>query len=159
MATVQKIKPCLWFDRDAEAAVALYTSLFPDSRILTTSRYGEGAPMPKGTVMVVEFELAGMKFQALNGGPVFKFTEAISLSVRCEDQAEVDHFWYKLSEGGQPSRCGWLKDRFGLSWQIVPEVLGKLLGSGDAARTQRVMGALMKMSKLDIAILEKAYDG
>ena len=159
MPQFQKITPCLWFDGNAEEAVTLYTGLFSNSRIVNLSRYGDGAPLPKGTVLMVQFELEGQRFQALNGGPMFKFTEAISMCVSCADQAEVDHFWTKLCDGGQPSRCGWLKDKFGLSWQIVPAMLGDVMGGPDAVRAQRVMGALMKMSKLDIAVLQSAYDG
>ena len=159
MAQLQRITPCLWFDREAEQAAEHYMAIFANSRIVSLSRYGEGAPMPKGTALVVQFELDGQRFQALNGGPMFKFTEAISMSVRCADQAEVDHFWDKLVAGGTPSRCGWLKDKFGLSWQIVPAMLGDVMGGPDAARAGRVMSAFMKMSKLDIATLQRAADG
>ena len=159
MPQIQKITPCLWFDREAEAAVEHYMGIFANSRIVNLSRYGEGAQLPKGTALVVQFELEGQRFQALNGGPMFKFTEAISMSVRCEDQAEVDHFWDKLSAGGQPSRCGWLKDKFGLSWQVVPSMLGEVMGGPDAVRAQRVMSALMGMTKLDIDGLKRAYAG
>ena len=158
-APIQKVTPCLWYDRDAEAAATFYTSLLPDSRILTVSRYGEGAPLPKDTAMMVVFQLCSMTVQALNGGPYHTLTEAFSLSVSCEDQAEVDHLWAALSEGGKPGRCGWLKDRFGLSWQIVPAVLPQMLTDADRTRSQRVMTALMGMQKLDIADLQKAYDG
>lgn len=158
MASMQKITPCLWYDRDAEAAANHYIAIFGEGCVRNISRYGDGMPLPKGTALVVDFELVGQRFQALNGGPVFKFTEAVSMSVRCEDQAEVDHFWDRLSEGGTPSRCGWLKDKFGLSWQVVPAVLGDLMGGTDAARSQRVMAALMGMNKLDIATLQKAHD-
>ena len=159
MPQIQKITPCLWFDREAEAAVEHYMGIFANSRIVNLSRYGEGAQLPKGTALVVQFELEGQRFQALNGGPMFKFTEAVSMSVRCEDQAEVDHFWDRLSAGGQPSRCGWLKDKFGLSWQVVPAMLGEVMGGPDAARAQRVMSALMGMNKIDIAGLKRAYAG
>ena len=159
MPQIQKITPCLWFDREAEAAVEHYMGIFANSRIVNLSRYGEGAQLPKGTALVVQFELEGQRFQALNGGPMFKFTEAISMSVRCEDQAEVDHFWDTLSAGGQPSRCGWLKDKFGLSWQVVPSMLGEVMGGPDAVRAQRVMSALMGMTKIDIAGLKRAYAG
>lgn len=153
---MQKITTFLWFDNNAEEAVNFYTSIFKNSRIKSTNRYGEGAPMPAGTVMTVTFELEGQEYIALNGGPLFKFSEAISLMVHCDSQAEVDEFWEKLSAGGQPGPCGWLKDKFGLSWQVVPNVLGKLLSSGDAAKRKRVMQAMMKMSKLNIRQLEEA---
>lgn len=153
---MQKITTFLWFDNNAEEAVNFYTSIFKNSRIKSTNRYGEGAPMPAGTVMTVTFELEGQEYMALNGGPLFKFTEAISLMIHCDNQAEVDEFWEKLSAGGQPGPCGWLKDKFGLSWQVVPNVLGKLLSSGDAAKRKRVMQAMMKMSKLNIRQLEEA---
>jgi predicted 3-demethylubiquinone-9 3-methyltransferase (glyoxalase superfamily) len=160
MTEIQTITPCLWFDCDAEAAANHYVSIFRNGRITSLSRYGEGAALPKGTAMMVMFELDGQKFQALNGGPAHAgFTEAISLSVRCADQDEVDHFWDKLSEGGMTSRCGWLKDKFGLSWQIVPAVLGTLMGGSDPDASRRVMTALMGMSKLDIAALTRARDG
>lgn len=154
---MQKITTFLWFDNQAEEAANFYVSIFPDSKILNASRYGEGAPMPKGTVMVVSFELAGQQFQALNGGPHFKFTPAISLSVACADQKEIDHYWDKLtSNGGKPSRCGWLEDKFGLSWQIVPKGLGELMSSGEPGKSKRVMAALMKMDKLEIEKLQDA---
>ena len=159
MAQTQKIAPCLWFDRNAEEAVNHYMPVFENARILKMSRYGDGAPLPKGTVLMIEFELAGQRFQALNGGPVFKFTEAVSMSVRCEDQSEVDKLWDKLSAGGTPGRCGWLKDKFGLSWQIVPSMLGEIMGGPDTAGAARAMAALMTMSKLDIAALKAAYAG
>ncbi len=159
MATVQKIAPCLWFDRDAEDASKHYIAIFGDGRILNVSRYGDNMPLPKGTAMMVEFELAGQRFQGLNGGPVFKFTEAVSLSIRCENQDEVDHFWARLSEGGSEGRCGWLRDKFGLSWQVVPRQLAELMSSGGPGSGGRVMQALMKMNKLDIAALERAHQG
>jgi predicted 3-demethylubiquinone-9 3-methyltransferase (glyoxalase superfamily) len=156
----QKIAPCLWFDGDAETAVELYTSLLPDSRVTSLSRYGEGARFPAGTAFVVEFELAGRSFMALNGGPEFAFTEAISLSVACEDQAEVDRLWDALiADGGEPSQCGWLKDRFGLSWQIVPTRLGELMQDPDPEKAGRVQQAMLGMRKLDIAALEAAHRG
>jgi predicted 3-demethylubiquinone-9 3-methyltransferase (glyoxalase superfamily) len=154
-----KITPCLWFDRNAEEAVNHYMSIFKNSRIVRLSRYGEGAHLPKGTVLTVLFELEGQRFQALNGGPYFKFTEAISLSVSCDTQAELDGFWEKLSAGGEKGRCGWLKDKFGLSWQIVPSVLGEMMQDQDAGKTNRVMAALMRMNKLEIAGLKQAYNG
>ncbi|PYS56173.1 MAG: hypothetical protein DMG13_00725 [Acidobacteria bacterium] len=154
----QKITPFLWFDNQAEAAVNFYTSIFKNSKALGVSRYGEAGPGPKGSVMTVAFELAGQEFIALNGGPQFKFTEAISFVVNCETQEEVDEFWEKLSEGGKKIQCGWLKDKYGVSWQIVPPVLGELMQSGDAARSQRVMQALLQMTKIDIEGLKKAYE-
>jgi len=154
----QKITPFLWFDNQAEAAVNFYTSIFKNSKALGVSRYGEAGPGPKGSVMTVAFELAGQEFIALNGGPQFKFTEAISFVVNCETQEEVDEFWEKLSEGGKKIQCGWLKDKYGVSWQIVPTVLGELMQSGDAARSQRVMQALLQMTKIDIEGLKKAYE-
>jgi predicted 3-demethylubiquinone-9 3-methyltransferase (glyoxalase superfamily) len=158
MATPQKITPFLWFNDQAEEAANLYVSLFKDSKILSVSRYGDAGPGPKGSAMVVEFELAGQKFQALNGGPVFKFTEAISLMVHCDSQEEVDTLWSKLTaNGGKESQCGWLKDRFGLSWQIVPTRFIQMMQDKDPKRTQRVMKAMMSMKKFDIARLEEAY--
>ena len=156
---IQTITPCLWFDRNAEDAVGHYVAIFPNSRNVRVGRYGEGGPMPKGTAMMIEFELNGLRLQALNGGPHFKFSEAISLSIRCENQAEVDHYWDKLSAGGAPGRCGWLKDKFGLSWQVVPSRLGDLMSGTDPARSSRVMQAVMAMNKLDIAALERAAAG
>jgi len=156
---MQKIIPFLWFDHQAEEAVKFYTSIFKHSRIGKTARYGEGSPGPIKTVMTVEVQLAGQDFIALNGGPQFKFTEAISLVVSCKTQAEVDHYWKRLSAGGQEVQCGWLKDKYGLSWQIVPAVLGKLLSGKDAARSQRVMQAMLKMVKLNIRKLKDAYAG
>ena len=156
MPSVQKITPCLWFDRNAEEAANHYVSIFPNSRIVTTSRYGEAGPLPKGTVLTVIFELEGQRFMGLNGGPLFKFSEAISMMVACDTQDEIDRFWDKLSAGGEKGRCGWLKDRFGVSWQVVPSMLSELMGGGDAARANRVMTALMRMNKLDIAALRRA---
>lgn len=162
MATVQKITPFLWFDDQAEAAAKFYTSIFANSKIVSTTRYGEAGRehhgKPAGSVMTVVFELAGQRFIALNGGPVFHFNEAVSFQVLCDSQAEVDHFWNKLSEGGpeQAQHCGWLKDRFGLSWQVVPAALPKLLSHPDPAKSQCVMQAMLAMKKLDIAALEQA---
>jgi predicted 3-demethylubiquinone-9 3-methyltransferase (glyoxalase superfamily) len=154
---MQKITPFLWFDNNAEEAVNLYTSIFKDSKILTTSRYGDAGPGPKGSVMTMSFELHGQNFTALNGGPHFTFTEAISFVVNCETQEEIDEYWEKLlQDGGKPSQCGWLKDRFGLSWQIVPTILGELMK--DPAKAGRVMKALMPMVKLDIATLKAAAE-
>ena len=154
----QKITPFLWFDNQAEEAVKFYTSIFKNSKVVKVSRYGEGGPGPKGSVMVATFELAGQQFMALNGGPQFKFTEAVSLVVNCETQEEIDEFWERLSEGGQKIQCGWLKDKYGLSWQIVPTILGELM-EGDPQKSQRMMQALMQMTKLDIEGLKKAYEG
>jgi predicted 3-demethylubiquinone-9 3-methyltransferase (glyoxalase superfamily) len=155
---MQKITPFLWFDTQAEEAAKFYVSLFPKSKILKTARYGDAGPGPKGSVMTVEFELAGQRMIALNGGPHFKFTEAISLSVDCKDQKEVDRYWTKLSQGGEQSMCGWLKDRYGLSWQINPSILGKLLSDKDAKKAKRVMEAMLKMRKIDIAALKAAAE-
>lgn len=148
------IVTCLWFDTDGLAAAELYASVFPDGKIIGTSRYTEAGPGPAGSVMTVEFEIGGSRFLALNGGPQFTFTEAISFQVMCATQAEVDYYWARLSEGGQENVCGWLKDRFGVSWQIVPEVLPRLLVGEDRARAQRVTRAMFGMTKLDIAVLE-----
>jgi predicted 3-demethylubiquinone-9 3-methyltransferase (glyoxalase superfamily) len=156
---VQKITPVLWFDNQAEEAMNFYTSIFKNAKIGNVSRYGEAGPGPKGSVMVASFELDGMHFTALNGGPQFKFTEAISFYVSCESQDEVDHYWDKLSEGGQTQRCGWLKDKFGVSWQIIPSALPKLMGDPDRAKANRVMQAMLQMKKIDIATLERAYRG
>jgi len=154
---MQKITPCLWFDRQAEEAARFYVSIFKNSKIGEITRYGEGAPLPKGTVLTVRFQLDGQDFLALNGGPVFKFTEAISLIVNCDTQEEIDRMWDKLSEGGQQVECGWLKDKYGLSWQIAPAVIGKMLSDPDPARGARVLQAVLKMKKLDIKKLEEAY--
>jgi predicted 3-demethylubiquinone-9 3-methyltransferase (glyoxalase superfamily) len=156
---MKNIVPCLWFDTEGEAAAELYTSVFPNSKILDIARYGEAGPRPAGTVMTVSFELNGQEFLALNGGPEFTFSEAVSFQVMCEGQDEVDHFWSRLGDGGEHGPCGWLKDRFGLSWQIVPTRLGELLGDPDPARAQRVMTAMLGMGKLDIAELERAAGG
>lgn len=156
---MQKITPFLWFDSNAEEAVNFYTSIFKNSKIHTLSRYGEGGPGPAGAVMVASFQLDGQDFLALNGGPLFKFTEAISFVVDCETQEEIDHFWDKLSEGGETSQCGWLKDKFGLSWQIVPSIIPKLMQDPDVTKTARVMQAVMQMTKIDIATLWRAYEG
>jgi predicted 3-demethylubiquinone-9 3-methyltransferase (glyoxalase superfamily) len=156
---LQKISPFLWFDTQAEEAVKFYTSIFKDSSIGAVTYYSEMGPGPKGSVMTIGFQLEGQQFVALNGGPHFKFTEAVSFVVNCESQEEVDHFWDKLSAGGQEVQCGWVKDRFGLSWQIVPTVLPKLFQDKDPERSKRVMQAMLQMKKLDIAALEKAYRG
>ncbi|MFC6600053.1 VOC family protein [Kitasatospora paranensis] len=155
----QKITTFLWFDHQAEEATRFYTSLFADSRIVGVQRYGESGPGEAGSVMTVVFELAGQEYVALNGGPLFPFTEAISLQVNCEDQAEVDRLWAALTEGGQESDCGWLKDRYGLSWQITPRRLMELIGDPDPARAQRAMGAMLRMRKIDIQALEDAVAG
>jgi predicted 3-demethylubiquinone-9 3-methyltransferase (glyoxalase superfamily) len=156
---MQKISPFLWFDNQAEEAAKFYASVFKNSRIGRIARYGDAGPGPKGSVMTVEFQLEGQDFVALNGGPEFKFTEAISLSVLCKTQDEIDEFWKKLTQGGQEVQCGWLKDKYGLSWQIVPEVLPKMMSDPDPEKTNRVMEAVLKMKKFDIATLEKAYSG
>ena len=155
---MQKITPFLWFENQAEEAVNLYTSLFKNSKIVSISRYGDTGPGPKGSVMTVAFQLDGQDFIALNGGPVFKFTEAVSFVVNCESQQEIDALWEKLSEGGQVQQCGWLKDKFGLSWQIVPTALSQLLRSQDGKKSAKVMEAMLKMQKLDINTLVRAYE-
>ena len=159
---MQKITPFLWFDDKAEEAAKFYTSIFKNSKVGKISRYGkegyEAHGKPSGTVMTVEFEIDGQKFTALNGGPQFKFTEAISLSVDCKTQKEVDLFWEKLTEGGEEGACGWLKDKYGLSWQINPTVLGEMLNDPDPEKSRRVMEAMLKMKKIDIAGLKRAYD-
>ena len=154
---MQKINPFLWFDTQAEEAAKFYTSVFKNSRIVSVSRYGEAGPGPKGTAMSVTFELEGQRYLALNGGPQFKFTPAISFFVNCDSQQEVDDLWSKLSAGGKEERCGWLTDRFGLSWQIIPKALGELLGDPDREKANRVMQAMLKMVKIDIAGLQRAY--
>jgi predicted 3-demethylubiquinone-9 3-methyltransferase (glyoxalase superfamily) len=161
MTTIgKKITPFLWYDNQAEEAANFYCSIFKNSKVGSVVRYGDAGPGPKGTVMIVTFQLAGQEFTALNGGPRFKFTEAISFVVNCETQEEIDHFWEKLTaEGGQESMCGWLKDKFGLSWQIVPTALPQLMQSGDAKKSERVMQAILQMKKLDIAKLKEAYEG
>jgi predicted 3-demethylubiquinone-9 3-methyltransferase (glyoxalase superfamily) len=153
------IVPFLWFDGEAEAAAEFYTSVFENSRILSVSRYTEAAPGETGSVMAVDFELAGQRFTALNGGPQYKFTEAVSFMITCESEAELDHYWERLTDGGKPGPCGWLKDRFGLSWQVVPEGMIELFSSEDREAASRAMGAMMKMSKLDIVALREAFDG
>jgi predicted 3-demethylubiquinone-9 3-methyltransferase (glyoxalase superfamily) len=161
--TKQKITPCLWFDTEAEEAAKFYCSVFKDSKLGKVSRYTEAGRevhhKPAGSVMVVEFEIEGQTFTALNGGPNFKFNEAISLQVRCETQAEVDYFWGKLTQGGQEGPCGWLKDKYGLSWQVVPAAIPKMMTDPDSRKSERVMNAFLKMKKLDIAAIERAYEG
>ena len=151
-----KITPFLWFDDNAEEAVNLYISVFENSKILETRRYGDGGPGPKGSVMTVSFQLEGQEFIALNGGPHFKFTEATSFFVKCKTQQEVDDLWEKLSAGGEKGRCGWLKDKFGLSWQIVPDALGEALNDSDPEKAKRAMKAMLQMDKIDIQKLKQA---
>jgi predicted 3-demethylubiquinone-9 3-methyltransferase (glyoxalase superfamily) len=158
MLAPQKIATCLWFDRNAEEAVRFYVSLFENSKVLAETRWGDGGPVPKGTLMSARFQLEGREFVALNGGPTFRLTEAASLLVSCETQKEVDDLWDRLGAGGEPSQCGWLKDRFGLSWQVVPRVLEEMLQDPDDARRKRVFAAMLPMKKLDIAKLQQAYD-
>jgi predicted 3-demethylubiquinone-9 3-methyltransferase (glyoxalase superfamily) len=154
------ITPCLWFDTQALEAAEFYVSVFKNSKLGKVSYYGDGAPLPKGTVLTVTFTLNGQEFMALNGGPVFKFTEAVSLIVNCETQAEIDDYWAKLTaDGGQEVQCGWLKDKYGLSWQIIPTSLGKMLADKDAVKANRVFQALRPMVKLDVKQLEQAYQG
>jgi predicted 3-demethylubiquinone-9 3-methyltransferase (glyoxalase superfamily) len=155
---MQKIVPFLWFDGKAEEAMRFYTSIFKDSRVGSITRYGDAGPGPKGTVMSATFQLAGQEFYALNGGPQFTFTPAISLFVNCETQEEVDALWERLSEGGQKLPCGWLTDRYGVSWQIIPTALSTMLNDPDPARSQRVMKAMLQMTKIDIAALKRAYE-
>ena len=157
---MQKITTFLWFDDDAEEAMKFYTSLFKNSKILSTSRYPEGSPGNAGTLMTGTFQLEGQEFMALNAGPEFKFTEAISLFVNCETQQEVDDLWAKLTaDGGEESQCGWLKDKFGLSWQIIPKQLGEMLGDKDPAKAKRALDAMLQMRKIDIKAIERARDG
>jgi predicted 3-demethylubiquinone-9 3-methyltransferase (glyoxalase superfamily) len=161
--SMQKITPDLWFDNSAEEAAKFYTSIFKNSKIIHIAHYGEAAAKvsgrPKGTVMIVIFELEGQRFMALNGGPIFKFSPAISFLVNCETQEEVDELWEKLSEGGEKEQCGWLKDKYGVSWQIVPNALGEMLQDKDAKKSERVMEAMLQMKKIDIDSLKKAYAG
>ncbi|CAE6702267.1 VOC family protein [Paraburkholderia haematera] len=155
---MQKIAPCLWFDGNAEEAARFYTSVFSNSRIATTMHYTDAGPGPEGQVLAITFELEGQEFMALNGGPQYTFSPAISMFVHCASQQEIDTYWTKLSEGGgKPWQCGWIQDKFGVSWQIVPDVLGEMVRDPDTAKASRVMRAMMKMVKLDIALLEQAY--
>jgi predicted 3-demethylubiquinone-9 3-methyltransferase (glyoxalase superfamily) len=154
-----KISPCLWFDNQAEEAVNFYVSIFKNGKIGKTLHYGEGAPFPAGTILTITFEIDGVSFTALNGGPHFKFNEAVSFVVDCKSQEEVDYYWNRLLEGGIEQQCGWLKDKFGVSWQIVPDAVSRLINDPDSGRAARVMQALMKMVKIDIATLEKAANG
>jgi predicted 3-demethylubiquinone-9 3-methyltransferase (glyoxalase superfamily) len=158
MARLTKITPCLWFDDQGEAAATFYTSIFENSRITEVARYGSAGPRPEGMVMTVKFELDGQEFLALNGGPEFTFDEAISFQVNCESQDEVDEFWTRLSDGGEEGPCGWLKDRYGVSWQIVPTVLEQLILDPDPEKSQRVMTAMLGMGKIDVAELQRAAD-
>jgi predicted 3-demethylubiquinone-9 3-methyltransferase (glyoxalase superfamily) len=155
---MQKITPFLWFDNNAEEAINFYVSIFKNSKILKVARYGDAGPGPKGTIMVATFQLEGQEFQALNGGPQYKFTPAISLYVNCESQQEVDELWRKLLEGGREDQCGWLQDKFGLSWQIIPSILPKLLGDKDPKKSASVMRAMLQMKKIDSKKLQQAYD-
>jgi predicted 3-demethylubiquinone-9 3-methyltransferase (glyoxalase superfamily) len=155
---MQKITPFLWFDTQAEEAANLYVSIFKNSKILKIARYGEAGPGPAGSVMIVNFQIEGQEFIALNAGPRFKFTEAISFVINCQTQEEVDHYWNKLTAGGgQESMCGWLKDKFGLSWQVTPTILGELMADKDAKKAQRVMQAMLQMKKIDISALKRAH--
>lgn len=160
---MQKLMPCLWFDTRAEEAAEFYASIFEDAKIITVSRYGdagaEASGKPKGSVMTVLFEIAGQRFLGLNGGPNFTFSPAVSFMVHCASQDEVDTKWAKLSEGGEPGQCGWLTDKFGLSWQIVPTAMDEMMQAGDAGQRERVMAALIQMTKIDIGALQKAFDG
>ena len=155
---MQKITPFLWFDNNAEEAINFYVSIFKNSKILKVARYGDAGPGPKGSIMVATFQLEGQEFQALNGGPQYKFTPAISLFVSCESQQEVDELWRKLLEGGREDQCGWLQDKFGLSWQIIPSILPKLLGDKDPKKSASVMRAMLQMKKIDSRKLQQAYD-
>jgi predicted 3-demethylubiquinone-9 3-methyltransferase (glyoxalase superfamily) len=155
---MQKITPFLWFDGKAEEAMNFYVSIFKNSKVVSVTRYGDAGPGPKGSVMSATFQLEGQQFYALNGGPQFTFTPAISLFVNCETQKEVDKLWEKLSEGGRKDRCGWLQDKYGLSWQIIPTVLGKMLQDKDRKKADRVMQAMLQMDKIDIKRLKQAYD-
>ena len=165
MMTLQRITPCLWFDNQAEEATRFYTGIFKNSKVTQISHYGEAGQevhgQKPGSVMVVAFELDGHSFTALNGGPAFKFNEAVSFQVQCDTQEEIDHYWTLLSAGGDPKaqQCGWLKDQYGASWQIVPRTMGELMTSGDAAKSDRVMAAMLKMKKLDLAALNQAFAG
>ena len=159
MKVSQKIAPFLWFDGKAEQAANFYVSVFRNSRVVSVTRYGQAGPGPKGSVMSAVFQLEGQEFYALNGGPQFKFSPAISMFVNCETQQEVDELWEKLSAGGKTNRCGWLDDKFGLTWQIIPTILGRLLQDKDAAKANRVMKAMMQMDKIDIVRLQQAYEG
>ncbi|MGF7117158.1 VOC family protein [Methanobacterium oryzae] len=155
---MQKINPFLWFDNQAEEAMNFYISVFKNSKVISVTRYGEGGPAPKGTVMTAKFQIEGQEFVALNGGPMFTFSQAISFVVNCETQEEIDYYWEKLSEGGEEQGPGWIKDKYGLSWQIVPIVLQEMMGDSDSAKSSRVMTAMMQMTKIDIKKLKQAYE-
>jgi predicted 3-demethylubiquinone-9 3-methyltransferase (glyoxalase superfamily) len=155
----QKIIPNLWFDTEAEEAAAFYTSVFQNSRIVSVTNYPEAAPRPAGTVMTVEFELDGQRFVGINGGPQFSFDEAVSFEIECETQEEIDYYWGRLSEGGEESQCGWLKDRYGLSWQVIPTGMEELFADPDKERAERAMKAMLGMGKIDVAVLRRAADG
>lgn len=159
MATLQKITPCLWFDNNAEEAINFYVSVFNDAKVLNVLRNGDQGPGPKGSLLAATFQIEGQQFEVINGGPIYKLSEAMSLMVKCTTQAEVDRYWDVLGTGGQYQPCGWLKDRFGLSWQIVPTMLYEVLQDKDSAKAGRTMQAMMKMGKLDIAELQRAYEG
>jgi Uncharacterized protein conserved in bacteria len=156
---MQKVTPFLWFDDQAEEAASFYVSIFRNAKISSIARYGDGGPRPKGTVMTATFEIEGEEFTALNGGPEFTFSPAISFCVNCADQGEVDELWEKLTAGGEPGQCGWLNDKFGVSWQIIPKALIELLNDPDPVKSQRVMSAMLQMKKIDVAALERAHDG
>jgi predicted 3-demethylubiquinone-9 3-methyltransferase (glyoxalase superfamily) len=157
---MKPITPCLWFDTHAEEAAQYYTSIFKNSKVLQVSRYPDGAPMPKGTAMMVKFIINGQEFMGLNGGPQFKFTEAVSFAIDCETQQEIDEYWSKLTtDGGKEVQCGWVKDKYGLSWQIVPDIIGELLSKGTPEQNQRLMHAVWRMVKLNINELKKAFEG
>ncbi len=155
---MQKITPCLWFDFNAEDALNFYTSIFHDAKVINRSYYPEGAPGPAGSLLTAILLLEGQEFMVLNGGPHYKFTPAISFYIKCDDQNEIDYYWYKLLENGRADQCGWLTDQFGISWQIVPPLLGEMLTDADSAKSKRVMEAMLKMVKIDIAALKNAYD-
>ncbi|HLT72781.1 MAG TPA: VOC family protein [Cyclobacteriaceae bacterium] len=159
MKIAQKITPFLWFDDNAEEAINFYISVFENSRIVNVSRYGDAGPGPKGTLMAASFELAGQQFNALNGGPLYKFTEAVSFLVSCDTQEEIDKYWKVLSDGGEEQMCGWLKDKYGLSWQIIPPILSELLSDKDPGKAGRAMQAMLKMKKIDINALKTAHAG
>ncbi len=154
-----KVRPCLWFDTRGEEAATFYTTVFPNSRIVEVAHYGDAGPRSAGSVMTVAFELDGVPFLALNGGPEFTFDEAVSFEIECEDQEEVDHYWSRLTDGGEESMCGWLKDKFGVSWQVVPTALNELIADPDPDKSQRVMTAMLGMKKIEVAGLQRAYDG
>ena len=156
---MQKLTPFLWFNANAEEAMNFYTSIFANAKVLDTTRYGDAGPGPKGALMTARIELEGLELTLLNGGPMYNFTPAVSFVVDCESQAEIDHYWDRLLEGGKADQCGWLTDRFGLSWQVVPTILPKLLGDKDTAKATRAMQAMLQMGKIDIPTLQKAYDG